>query len=105
MVVEINDANFKEVVLGESKPVIVDFWAEWCGPCRSIVPLVHELSDEYDGRVLVCKMDIDSNSDVPTEYGIRSIPTILFFKDGKMVDRIVGAVPKTIIASKLQSII
>ncbi|MDA3815875.1 MAG: thioredoxin [Prolixibacteraceae bacterium] len=104
MTIEVNDANFDEVVLQSDKPVLVDFWAEWCGPCRMVGPIVEELSGEYDGKAVCAKMDVDSNPAIPAKYGIRNIPTILFFKNGEVVDKQVGAVPKTVIAQKIDAL-
>ncbi|TAJ14653.1 thioredoxin [Marinilabiliaceae bacterium JC017] len=105
MLIEVTDANFEEVVLNSDKPVLIDFWAEWCGPCRMVTPIVKELAEEYDGKAVVAKMDVDSNPGTSVKYGIRNIPTILFFKKGEIVDKQVGAVPKTILASKLDAIV
>ncbi len=105
MTVEVTDANFEELVLNSDKPVLVDFWAEWCGPCRMVGPIVKELSEDYKDKVLVTKMDVDSNPGTSVKFGIRNIPTILFFKNGEVVDKQVGAVPKTILASKLDALI
>ena len=105
MAIEVTDANFDEIVLMSQQPVLVDFWAEWCGPCRMIGPLVAELSKEYDGRAVVTKMDVDSNPGTAAKFGIRNIPTILFFKKGEVADKQVGAVPKTILASKLDALL
>ncbi len=104
MAIEVNDANFEEIVLKSDKPVLVDFWAEWCGPCRMVAPLVAELATEYEGKAVIVKMDVDSSSATPAKYGIRNIPTILFFKNGEVADKQVGAVPKTILASKLDAL-
>jgi thioredoxin 1 len=93
-VVNIGDENFGKEVLESKEPVLVDFWATWCAPCRAIAPAVEELATQYKGKVKVAKMDIDNNQDTPQQYGIRSIPTLLVFKGGKVVDQIVGAVPK-----------
>jgi len=101
MTIEVTDSNFNEIVLQAQQPVLVDFWAEWCGPCRMIGPLVKELSEDYNGRALITKMDVDSNPGIAAKFGIRNIPTILFFKNGEVVDKQVGAVPKTILASKI----
>jgi len=104
MTIEVTDANFEEMVLKSDKPVIVDFWAEWCGPCRMVGPIVSELSDEYEGKAVVTKLDVDSNPGISAKYGIRNIPTILFFKNGEIVDKQVGAVPKSNLESKLQAL-
>jgi thioredoxin 1 len=105
MALEVNDANFDEVVIKSDKPVLVDFWAEWCGPCRMVGPIIEELSNEYQGRALVVKCDVDSSPGVAAKYGIRNIPTILFFKDGKIADKQVGAVPKNSFVHKLNALI
>ena len=105
MAVEITDGNFESVVKNSDKVVLVDFWAEWCGPCRMVGPLVKEISTEYEGRAIVAKLDVDSNPEVSAKFGIRNIPTILFFKNGQIVDKQVGAVPKNVIASKLEAIL
>lgn len=101
MAIELTDANFDELALKSDKPVMVDFWAEWCGPCRMVGPVVEELSKEYDGKAVVGKVNVDNNPGISMKYGIRSIPTILFFKNGEVVDRSVGAVPKNMLAEKL----
>ncbi|HEX2933953.1 MAG TPA: thioredoxin [Bacteroidales bacterium] len=105
MAIEVTDANFEKEVLQSNIPVIVDFWAEWCGPCRMVAPIVKEMSGEFEGRAKVAKMDVDSNPDIPVKYGIRNIPTILFFKNGQIVDKQVGAVPKNVLVSKLEAIL
>ena len=105
MALEVTDANFEELVLKSDKPVLLDFWAEWCGPCRMVAPLVSELAEEYKDRAVVAKMDVDSSPATSVKYGIRNIPTILFFKNGEVVDKQVGAVPKTILASKLDAVL
>ncbi len=102
MTVEVNDSNFEEVVLKSDKLVIIDFWAEWCGPCRMVAPIIEEISEEYDGKVLVAKVDVDSNPGISSKLGIRNIPTVMFFKDGEMVDKQVGAVPKSNFVSKIE---
>tara|TARA_B100001765_G_scaffold208296_1_gene167305 strand:+ start:358 stop:678 length:321 start_codon:yes stop_codon:yes gene_type:complete len=90
---EITDSNFNNVI-SKNKTVLVDFWAEWCGPCRIIGPVIEELANEYEGKAIIGKLDVDSNQESSVKYGVRSIPTILTFKDGEIVDRQVGAVPK-----------
>ena len=99
--VEITDANFQIEVLQSDKPVLLDFWAEWCGPCKMVAPVVEELAKEYDGKLKVGKVDVDSNQQTSMQYGIRSIPTLLIFKGGKVVDQLVGAVPKKMLAEKV----
>lgn len=101
--IEITDANFEQEVLKSELPVLIDFWAVWCGPCKMIAPIVAELATEYEGRLKVGKLDVDNNQEVSVKYGIRSIPTLLIFKDGKIIDQIVGAVPKASIVAKLNT--
>jgi thioredoxin 1 len=103
MAKQFTDSNWEQDVLSSDKPVLVDFWAEWCGPCRMIGPLVEELAKEYDGKAVIGKLNVDENPGVASKYGIRSIPTLLVFKGGEVVDKIVGAVPKTMLAQKLDN--
>lgn len=105
MALELTNDNFKEKVLDTKGVALVDFWAEWCGPCRMIGPLVSELSDDYKDRAVIAKMDVDSNPGTAAKFGIRNIPTILFFKGGEIADKQVGAVPKTILASKIDALL
>jgi len=99
--IEVTDANFKSEVLESTTPVLVDFWAEWCGPCKMIAPVVEQLATEYAGKLKVGKVDVDSNQQTSMQFGIRSIPTLLVFKNGKVVDQIVGAVSKHTLAEKI----
>ena len=105
MALELTDANFEELVLKTDKPAIVDLWAEWCGPCRMVGPLVEEIAREYEGRAVVGKPIVDSNPGISTKYGIRNIPTILFFKNGEIADKQVGAVPKSVLVGKLEKLL
>ena len=104
MTIELNDANFDEIVLKSEKPVMVDFWAEWCGPCRMVSPIVSEIANEYKEKAVIGKLDVNSNPGVSAKYGIRSIPTILFFKNGELANKQVGAVPKSNLVSKLKAL-
>ena len=101
MAVQLTDGNFKETVLDSNKVAIVDFWAEWCGPCKAIGPMIEEISKEYEGKALVGKVDVDNNPETAMKYGIRNIPTILFIKNGQVVDKQVGAVPKANLVAML----
>jgi thioredoxin 1 len=100
--VELTDSNFDSIINSE-KPVLVDFWAEWCGPCKMIGPLVEELAGDYEGRAVVAKLNVDENPSVTARYGVRSIPTLLVFKKGQIVDKQIGAVPKSVLSSKLEA--
>lgn len=104
MAIAVNDANFNEIVIKSDKPVLVDFWATWCGPCRMISPIVDELAGEYEGKAVIAKCDVDSSPEVPVKYGIRNIPTILFFKNGEIKDKIVGSTTKTAIIAKINAL-
>ncbi|HRG88162.1 MAG TPA: thioredoxin [Chitinophagales bacterium] len=101
MATQLTDSNFKETVLDSGKLTLVDFWAEWCGPCKAIGPVIEELSKEYDGKAIIGKVDVDSNPETAMKYGIRNIPTILFIKNGQVVDKQVGAVPKANLVAML----
>jgi len=100
--IEITDTNFDEIIKSE-QPVLMDFWAEWCGPCKMIGPIVEELAADYEGKATITKLDVDSNPDIASKFGIRSIPTLLIFKGGKEVDKVIGAVPKSVLADKLEA--
>lgn len=104
MALQITDANFEELV-NSGKPMVLDFWAEWCGPCRMVSPIIDELATEYEGRVTIGKMDVDNNNDVVAQFGIRNIPTVLFFKDGKLVDKQVGAAQKPAFVAKVDALL
>jgi thioredoxin 1 len=99
--IEMTDTNFKHEVLESTTPVLVDFWAEWCGPCKMIAPVVEQLAKEFDGKLKVGKVDVDSNQQTSMQFGIRSIPTLLIFKNGRVVEQIVGAVPKQALMDKV----
>ena len=105
MAIEVNDTNFEEIVLSSDKPVLVDFWAEWCGPCRMISPIVEELHNEYEGKAIVTKVDVDASPNTAAKFGVRNIPTILFFKNGEVVDKQVGAVPKSTLVEKIDGLL
>jgi thioredoxin 1 len=105
MALAVTDATFEQEVLKSDLPVLVDFWAEWCGPCRMVAPIVDELSKEYSGKLKVAKVDVDSNTKIASQYGIMSIPSLLFFKNGKVVDQIVGAVPKKAFLDRLNKVL
>jgi thioredoxin 1 len=103
--VEITDDNFETEVIKSDKPVLIDFWAVWCGPCKLIAPIVEELASEYDGKVKIGKLDVDNNQQTSIKFGVRSIPTLLLFKNGQLKDTIIGAVPKKAIVDKLNSVL
>lgn len=103
MAIELTDANFEELVTKSDKPVLVDFWAEWCGPCRMVGPIVEEISKDYEGKAIVGKVDVDNNPNISMQFGIRNIPTILFFKGGQVVDKQVGAAAKNVLTAKLDA--
>ena len=105
MALEITDATFEEQVLNSEKPVMVDFWAAWCGPCRMVGPIIDEISDEYDGKAIVGKVDIDANQEFAAKYGVRSIPTVLVFKNGEVVERKVGVSPKNAYSDALDAVL
>lgn len=105
MALELTDSNFKELVLESDKPAMVDLWAEWCGPCRMVGPIVEELAGEYNDRAVIGKINVDHNPQTSIDYGVRNIPTILFFKGGELVDKQVGAVPKQVLAQKLEALL
>ena len=100
--IEITDSNYSEI-LASGQPVLVDFWAEWCGPCKMIGPIVAQLADEYEGKAVIGKVDVDANPDISVKFGIRSIPTLLIFKNSEIVDKQIGAVPKAVLAKKLEA--
>jgi thioredoxin 1 len=104
MALEFTDDNIKGIV-GSGQPVVIDFWAEWCGPCRMVGPSIEELSKEYEGKVQIGKLNVDEHIDTPSEYGIRNIPTILFIKDGQVVDKQIGAAPKTVLEAKVKALL
>lgn len=105
MTLEINDRNFEQEVLKSDLPVVVDFWAPWCGPCRMVGPTVDKLSEEYQGRLKFCKLNVDENRDMAAKYQVMSIPLLLFFKDGQLVDQSLGAVPERTLRSKVEELL
>ncbi|TXG36754.1 thioredoxin [Seonamhaeicola sp. MEBiC1930] len=105
MALEITDATFEETVLKSDKPVLVDFWAAWCGPCRMVGPIIEEISGEYEGKAVVGKVDVDNNQEFAAKYGVRNIPTVLVFKDGEVVDRKVGVAPKNSYTEAIESLL
>ncbi|MBD8388539.1 thioredoxin [Dysgonomonas sp. BGC7] len=104
MALEITDASFEDLLKSE-KPLVIDFWAEWCGPCRMVGPIVEELADEYAGKVTIGKVDVDNNDEITSKYGIRNIPTILFIKNGEVVDKQVGAAQKSVLTEKVENLL
>lgn len=103
--IDISDATFQSEVIESDVPVLVDFWADWCGPCKMVAPVVKDLAGEFDGKVKIAKMDVDTNPQTPMQYGVRSIPTLLIFKGGAPVDQVVGAVPKSVLKGRLEAAI
>jgi len=103
--IHVTDAEFQATVLDSKLPVFVDFWAEWCGPCHMIAPVVEELAEEYDGKFSFTKVDVDANPNTAMQFGIRSIPTMLLFKDGQVADQVIGAVPKAMLKSKIDKVL
>lgn len=103
MALELTEANFEELVINSDKPVLVDFWAEWCGPCRMVGPIVEELANDFDGKAVIGKVNVDEHGSISSKYGIRNIPTLLVFKNGEVVDKQVGVAPKTALAAKLEA--
>ena len=105
MALEITDANFEETVLKSDKPVVVDFWAAWCGPCRMVGPIIDQISDEYEGKAVVGKLDVDANQEFAAKYGVRNIPTVLVFQNGEVVGRQVGVAPKKAYADAIDALL
>ncbi len=103
--IEVTDATFEEEVINSDLPVVVDFWAVWCGPCKMIAPIMEEIANDYEGKIKVAKLDVDNNPNVAVKYGIRSIPTVLFFKDGKMEEQVIGAYPKAHFIEKVSELV
>jgi len=105
MAVELTDANFEQIALQSDQPVMIDFWAEWCGPCRMVGPIVEEMHGDYEGKAVIAKVNVDENPNISAKFGIRNIPTIIFLKNGEMVDKSVGAVPKNVLTEKMDNLL
>jgi thioredoxin 1 len=105
MAITLTDANFEELVIKSDKPVLVDFWAEWCGPCRMVGPIVEEIGTEYEGKAVIGKVDVDENPGITGRFGIRNIPTLLFFKNGEVANKQIGAVPKSVLTAMLNELL
>jgi len=105
MALEITEANFEELVMKSDKPVMIDFWAEWCGPCRMLTPIVEKMSGDYDGKAVIGKVNVDQNPGVSAQFGVRNIPTVLFIKGGEVADKSVGAVPESALTNKLNALL
>jgi thioredoxin 1 len=105
MAIELTNSNFQDLVMKSDKPVLVDFWAEWCGPCRMVGPMVDELATDFEGRALVGKVDVDTQNEIAAQFGIRNIPTLLIFKNGEVVDKQVGVAAKSILSDKLEAVL
>jgi thioredoxin 1 len=105
MAVELTDANFEQIALGSDKPVMIDFWAEWCGPCRMVSPIVEEMANEYGDKAVIAKVNVDENPNISMKFGIRNIPTIIFLRNGELVDKSVGAVPKNVLTEKMDNLL
>ena len=103
--IDVTDNTWEDEVLNSDLPILVDFWAEWCGPCKMIAPAVHDVAEEYTGKLNVAKVDIDNSPEIATKYGIRSIPALIFFRDGKPVDQVIGALPKGALKKKIDSVL
>ena len=105
MAVELTDANIEQIALQADQPVMIDFWAEWCGPCRMVGPIVEEMHGDYEGKAVIAKVNVDENPNISAKFGIRNIPTIIFLKNGEMVDKSVGAVPKNVLTDKMDNLL
>ena len=105
MAVELTDANFEQIALQSDQPVMIDFWAEWCGPCRMVGPIVEEIHGDYEGKAVIAKVNVDENPNISAKFGIRNIPTIIFLKNGELVDKSVGAVPKNVLTDKMDNLL